>query len=49
MDVVGDATNGDRVSAYVLYYTTDVREDLWQVFLPYGYSCAFRVEDDVEV
>jgi hypothetical protein len=49
MDVVGDATYSDRVSTYILYDATDVREDPSEVFLSDGDSSALDVEHDVDV
>ena len=47
--MVGDTANGDRITTYVLYDTTDVCEDLWQVLFSYTDARTFHVEDDVDV
>lgn len=47
--MVGDTANGDRITAYILYDTTDVCEDLWQVLFSYTDARTLHVEDDVDV
>ena len=49
MDVVGDTTDSDGITAYVLYDTTDVREDLRQVLFSYTDARTLHMENDVDV
>ena len=49
MDMVGNAANGNGVSTNILYYASDIGENLPKVFLADGYTCILNVEDDVDV
>ena len=49
MDMIGNAANGNGVSTNILYYASDIGENLSKVFLADGYTCTLNMEDDVDV
>ena len=49
MDVVADATDGDRDAVHVADESADVGEDGVEVFITHLHAVAFDVEDDVDV
>ena len=49
MDVVADATDGDRDAVHIADEATDVGEDGAEVFITHLHAVALDVEDDVDV